>query len=51
MMKKDNVLSVRINTDLKHRFYDYAMKNNKSVSEIINKLIDEKVKRNKRHKP
>jgi hypothetical protein len=50
MMKKDNVLSVRINTELKHKFYDYALRNDKSVSEIINKLIDEKIKRNRKPK-
>ena len=45
-MKKDNVISIRIRSENKHKFYDYAKRNKKKVSNILNNYINEKISTN-----
>lgn len=45
-MRKNNVISIRIHSENKHKFYDYAKKNNTKVSNILNNYINEKISTN-----
>tara|TARA_R100000655_G_scaffold65530_1_gene103982 strand:- start:2671 stop:2838 length:168 start_codon:yes stop_codon:yes gene_type:complete len=44
-MIKDNVLSIRIESDTKHKLYQLAKNKNKTVSKILNTYIDEITKK------
>ena len=50
-MTKDNVLSIRIESDKKHQLYELAKQNNKSVSRILNTYINEITKNVKKNRP
>jgi antitoxin component of RelBE/YafQ-DinJ toxin-antitoxin module len=39
MIKRDNNINVRIDSELKHKFFDYAKEKSLSASELIYKLI------------
>jgi hypothetical protein len=39
MIKRDNNINVRIDSELKHKFFDYAKEKSLSASELIYTLI------------
>ena len=45
LSKKDNVLSIRIESDKKHQLYELAKHKKKSVSKILNTYINEITKK------
>jgi len=48
--KKDNVLSIRIESEKKHQLYELAKHKNKSVSKILNTYINEITQKNIKHR-